>query len=148
MFKLTKIYLALKTTASSDSSRRTHGSVSIQSGRQPHKSPWSNYASSSHLDTNFVHRLFSERIDIFNSQVEFSKNSVFSGIIKITLKTFLECVRLQTFSKYGLVSVKFYIYEYKYSFPVQQIRTCMFKITATNPGRYTFSSAELVEVCF
>lgn len=94
----------IKTTASSDSSRRTHGSISIQSGRQPHKSTWSNYASSSHLNTSFVSRLFSERIDIFSSQIEFNKISMLSGIIKILLKTFLECARMQTFSKYGLVS--------------------------------------------
>lgn len=87
------------------------------------------------MDTNLlsnIHKLFSERIDIFSS-VEFNKVSaaaslcfhtvfsqepsltsalaipqvsVMTGIIKISLKTFLECVRLRTFGRYGLQQIQ------------------------------------------
>ncbi|CRL05073.1 CLUMA_CG018027, isoform A [Clunio marinus] len=96
----------VRTTASSDSSRKTHLSMSMQGGKTQYRSTWSNYTSSSQLDTNLVHRLFSERLDIFSSAIEFSKTSILSGIIKISLKTFLECVRLKTFSKYGLQQIQ------------------------------------------
>ena len=48
-----------------------------------------------------IQKLFSERVDVFGP-VEFSRSSVLTGIIKITLKTLLECVRLKTFGKFGL----------------------------------------------
>ncbi len=35
------------------------------------------------------------------SPVEASKVSILTGIIKIALKTMLECMRLRTFSRYG-----------------------------------------------
>ncbi|XP_044726540.1 vacuolar protein sorting-associated protein 51 homolog [Chrysoperla carnea] len=93
-----------RTNHSSDSSRKTH-SVSIS--RHQFRSNWSSYTPN-HLESNIVtnlHKLFSERIEIF-STVEFSKNSILTGIIKISLKTFLECVRLKTFSKYGLQQIQ------------------------------------------
>ncbi|KDR09124.1 vacuolar protein sorting-associated protein 51 homolog isoform X1 [Zootermopsis nevadensis] len=89
---------------SSDSSRRTH-SASVS--RHIYRSNWSSYAPSqldSSLVTN-IQKLFSERIEIFSS-VEFSKVSILTGIIKISLKTFLECVRLRTFSRYGLQQIQ------------------------------------------
>ncbi|XP_066260204.1 vacuolar protein sorting-associated protein 51 homolog [Euwallacea similis] len=89
---------------SSDSSRKTH---SISVSKVQYKSNWSSYTPS-HLDSTLVsnmHKLFSERIDIF-SPVEFSKVSILTGIIKISLKTFMECVRLKTFSKYGLQQIQ------------------------------------------
>ncbi|XP_058800448.1 vacuolar protein sorting-associated protein 51 homolog [Phymastichus coffea] len=87
---------------SSDSSRKTH-SVS----RHQYRSNWSSYTPN-HLDSSFVsniHKLFSERIEIFSS-VKFNKASILTGIVKISLKTFLECVRLRTFSKYGLQQIQ------------------------------------------
>ncbi|XP_013928025.1 PREDICTED: vacuolar protein sorting-associated protein 51 homolog [Thamnophis sirtalis] len=60
------------------------------------------------MDTNLlsnIQKLFSERIDIF-SPVEFNKVSVLTGIIKISLKTFLECVRLRTFGRFGLQQIQ------------------------------------------
>jgi len=60
------------------------------------------------MDTNLmsnIQKLFSERIEVF-SQVDFSKVSVLTGIIKISLKTFLECVRLRTFGRYGLQQIQ------------------------------------------
>ncbi|XP_065175559.1 vacuolar protein sorting-associated protein 51 homolog [Sycon ciliatum] len=66
-----------------------------------------NYAPNA-FDTNLmsnIQKLFSERIEIFGS-VEFNKVSVVTGIVKIALKTFLECVRLRTFGKYGLQQVQ------------------------------------------
>lgn len=58
----------------------------------------------SKLMTN-IQKLFAEKIEIF-SPVEFNKISVLTGIVKITLKTLLECVRLKTFSKYGLQQIQ------------------------------------------
>ncbi|KAG5313476.1 VPS51 protein, partial [Acromyrmex insinuator] len=69
---------------SSDSSRKTH-SVSIS--RQHYRSNWSSYTPS-HIDSSLVtniHKLFSERIEIFSS-VQFNKASILTGIIKISLK--------------------------------------------------------------
>ncbi|XP_024940624.1 vacuolar protein sorting-associated protein 51 homolog [Cephus cinctus] len=89
---------------SSDSSRKTH-SVSVS--RHQYRSNWSSYTPS-HLDSSLVtniHKLFSERIEFFSS-VQFNKASILTGIIKISLKTFLECVRLRTFSKYGLQQIQ------------------------------------------
>lgn len=94
----------LNTTTSSDSSRKTHFSMSMQ-GKQQYRSTLSNYTSSQ-ADNSLVHRLFSERVDIFNSSVEFSKVSIMSSIIRISLKTLLECVRLRSFSKYGLQQIQ------------------------------------------
>lgn len=75
-----------RTTASSDSSRKTHFS-NLTSSKQQYRSNWSNYTPSQ-LESSYVsniHRLFSERVDIFTS-VEFSKVSIVMGIIKIGLK--------------------------------------------------------------
>lgn len=91
-----------QTAASSDSSRKTHLSMSAV---KPHRTNWSN---TSHLDPIFgsnIHRLFSEKIYLFGP-VEFTKVSITTGIIKISLKTLLECVRLRTFSKFGLQQVQ------------------------------------------
>lgn len=94
-----------RTSASSDSSRKTH--FSLTASKQQYRSNWSNYTPLQ-LENSFVsniHRLFSERVEIFNS-VEFSKISIVTGIIKISLKTLLESVRLRTFSKYGLQQIQ------------------------------------------
>ncbi|XP_037947713.1 vacuolar protein sorting-associated protein 51 homolog isoform X2 [Teleopsis dalmanni] len=95
----------VRTAASSDSSRKTHFS-NLTASKQQFRSNWSNYTPSQ-LDSyvSNIHRLFSERIDIFTS-VEFSKVSIITGVVKIGLKTFLECVRLRTFSKYGLQQIQ------------------------------------------
>jgi len=89
---------------SSDSSRRA---FSHSTARQNARSTWSSYGPST-LDDSLmsnIHKLFSERIEIFSS-VEFSKVSILTGIVKISLKTFLECVRLRTFGKYGLQQIQ------------------------------------------
>ncbi|XP_074608971.1 vacuolar protein sorting-associated protein 51 homolog isoform X2 [Acropora palmata] len=87
---------------SSDSSKFTYSHQS-----KPSRSQWS-YAASTVFDSSLlsnIQKLFSERIEIFSS-VEFSKVSVLTGIIKIGLKTLLECVRLRTFGKYGLQQIQ------------------------------------------
>lgn len=92
------------TEHSSDSSRKAH---SFSVSRHQYRSNWSSYTSSQ-LDSSIVsniHKLFSERIEIF-SPVEFTKVSILTGIIKISLKTFLECVRLKTYSKFGLQQIQ------------------------------------------
>ncbi|XP_076437425.1 vacuolar protein sorting-associated protein 51 homolog isoform X2 [Babylonia areolata] len=87
---------------SSDSSRRTHPhSVSQQNKRLQ----WSYSPSVDNSLMSNIQKLFSEKIEIF-SAVEFSKVSVLTGIIKISLKTFLECVRLRTFGRYGLQQIQ------------------------------------------
>ncbi|CAB1316100.1 unnamed protein product [Coregonus sp. 'balchen'] len=78
---------------SSDSSKRTF-SVYSSSRQQTRYAP--SYTPSAPMDTSLlsnIHKLFSERIDIFR-------------IIKISLKTFLECVRLRTFGRYGLQQIQ------------------------------------------
>lgn len=85
------------TRQSSDSSRRTH---SMSASKLPYRSSWSNGVLDSSLASN-INKLFSEKIEIF-SPVEPTKVSIMTGIVKISLKTFLECVRLRTYSRYGL----------------------------------------------
>uniref|UniRef100_A0A3P8WES1 Vacuolar protein sorting-associated protein 51 homolog n=1 Tax=Cynoglossus semilaevis TaxID=244447 RepID=A0A3P8WES1_CYNSE len=90
---------------SSDSSKRT---FSVYSSSRQQARYAASYTPSAPIDTNLlsnIHKLFSERIDIFSS-VEFNKVSVMTGIIKISLKTFLECVRLRTFGRYGLQQIQ------------------------------------------
>ncbi|KAI0211198.1 Vacuolar protein sorting-associated protein 51-like [Lamellibrachia satsuma] len=85
---------------SSDSTKRSYTS------RPATRSNWSFTPST--IDNSLmsnIQKLFSERIEIF-STVEFSKVSVLTGIIKISLKTFLECVRLRTFGRYGLQQIQ------------------------------------------
>lgn len=75
-----------RTTASSDSSRKTYFS-NFNATKPQYRSNWSNYTPSQ-LESSYVsniHRLFSERVDIFTS-VEFTKASIVMGIIKIGLK--------------------------------------------------------------
>ncbi|CAH3122940.1 unnamed protein product [Pocillopora meandrina] len=87
---------------SSDSSKFTYTYPT-----KPSRSQWS-YTASTAFDSSLlsnIQKLFSERIEIFSS-VEFSKVSVLTGIVKIGLKTVLECVRLRTFGKYGLQQIQ------------------------------------------
>ncbi|XP_005426618.1 vacuolar protein sorting-associated protein 51 homolog, partial [Geospiza fortis] len=90
---------------SADSSRRAFSVYS--SSRAPGRYAPS-YTPSAPMDTHLlsnIQKLFSERIDIF-SPVEFNKVSVLTGIIKISLKTLLECVRLRTLGRFGLQQVQ------------------------------------------
>jgi len=86
---------------SSDSSR-TYGTAGT--GHRSRSGFSSFAASSSNLDSSLasnIQKLFSEKIDYF-APVTASKVSVLTGIIKLGLKTLLECVRLKTFGRYGL----------------------------------------------
>lgn len=86
----------------SDSTRRS----TTYTNASQKKSNWS--YTPNQIDNSLIshiNKLFSERIDIF-TQVEFSKVSVLTGIVKISLKTFLECVRLRTFGKFGLQQIQ------------------------------------------
>ncbi|CDW56177.1 vacuolar protein sorting associated protein 51 [Trichuris trichiura] len=51
--------------------------------------------------TNTLGKLWNERVD-YDIRADFTKISVTTGIVKICLKTFLEVVRLRTYSKFGL----------------------------------------------
>ncbi|CAG9537104.1 unnamed protein product [Cercopithifilaria johnstoni] len=50
-------------------------------------------------------KLWSERID-FCTNVEFNRMSILTAIVNIALKSFLECVRLQIFSRFGLQQIQ------------------------------------------
>lgn len=68
----------MRTDRSSDSSRRTQMSRHIRA--------WSSGGTATNTQTfSAINRLFSERIDIF-SPVQFSRVSITTGIIKISLK--------------------------------------------------------------
>lgn len=54
---------------------------------------------------NNIQKLFSERIEIF-SDCDFNKLSITTGIIKIVLKTLIECIRLCSFSKFGFQQIQ------------------------------------------
>ena len=94
---------------SSDSSRRTRLSqlkLNIAGSGNKSTSGWT--AASSQIDTSLasnIQKMFNERIEIF-SAVEFSKVSILTGVVKIALKTLLECVRLRTFSRYGFQQIQ------------------------------------------
>ncbi|XP_038626120.1 vacuolar protein sorting-associated protein 51 homolog [Tachyglossus aculeatus] len=95
----------MRKAQSSDSSKRTF-SVYSSSRQQGRYAP--RYTPSAPMDTNLlsnIQKVFSERIDVF-SPVEFNKVLVLTGIIKISLKTLLECVRLRTFGRWGLQQVQ------------------------------------------
>ncbi|GAV08752.1 hypothetical protein RvY_18400 [Ramazzottius varieornatus] len=101
--------------AGSSSSRRTRPSVAKSVSRS---AKWTNY---SPVDTSLlsnIQKLFSERIEIFGN-VDFSKVSILTGVIKIGLKTLLECVRLRTFGKFGLQQLQvdaYYLQQYLWRF--------------------------------
>ncbi|XP_071440751.1 vacuolar protein sorting-associated protein 51 homolog [Hetaerina americana] len=95
-----------RTKRGSDSSRRTYsvGAGRLRPGART--TPWS--GAPSQLDSSLapnLQRLFYKRVDAF-SPAEFSKVSVLTGVIKISLETFLECVRLRTFGRYGLQQIQ------------------------------------------
>lgn len=90
---------------SSDSSQKKNPLSYIP--KQQFRSTLSYYAASQQdSSANLMHRLFSERVEIFNDLLDFNKVSVLSNIIKISLKTLLECVRLRSFSKFGLQQIQ------------------------------------------
>lgn len=97
----------MRKARSSDSSRKTYPyqtSVSRQRDR-PH---WGTYAPSSHMDNSLlsnIQKLFSEKVDIF-SPVQFSRTSIMTGVVKLVLKTFIECVRLKTLGTFSLQQIQ------------------------------------------
>lgn len=50
---------------------------------------------------NNIKRLFSEKIEIFD-RVPFTRRTILFGIVKIVLRTMVECVRLSTFNRNGI----------------------------------------------
>ncbi|OQR67529.1 protein fat-free-like [Tropilaelaps mercedesae] len=84
---------------SSDSSRRTY----------PYSQRWgppsTGHTECSMLPNLNFNKLFSEKIEIM-SKVEPNRVSVMTGVIKISLKTLLECIRLKTFGRFGLQQVQ------------------------------------------
>ncbi|KAL4231802.1 Vacuolar protein sorting-associated protein 51 [Mactra antiquata] len=92
----------IKKERSSDSSRRAH---SYSYASQQRRGQWNFTPSIDNSLMSNIQKLFSEKIEIF-STVEFSKVSVLTGIIKISLKTFMECVRLRIFGRYGLQQIQ------------------------------------------
>jgi hypothetical protein len=103
---------------SSDGGRRTiimPRSSALE--RATSRGPGSSGGSTGNLQLNF-HKVFNEKLDIF-IDLQFQKTSILSSIIKLLLKTYLECIRLKTFSRYGLQQVQVdinYLYNYLWSF--------------------------------
>ena len=103
------------TDRSSDSSKRRQFNVGsnlqvYSSSKQVYssKSNWNYSSRSKKIDNNLlsnIQKLFSERIEIF-TDCDFNKLSVTSGIIKIVLKTFIECIRLCSFSRFGFQQIQ------------------------------------------
>jgi len=52
-----------------------------------------------------IEMLFQQKVQIFGA-VDFYKLSILTGIVKICLKTLVECIRLQTFSKNGFQQIQ------------------------------------------
>ena len=52
-----------------------------------------------------IDRIFSEKVSIFG-EIEFTTNSVLTGILKIVLKGLSESLRFQTFSKRGFQQIE------------------------------------------
>lgn len=94
------------TAKSSDSSKRTQSYMPKQNVHQFRTNLSLYSASQQDSSANLMYRLFSERVEIFNDLLDFNKLSVLSNIIKISLKTLLECVRLRSFSKFGLQQIQ------------------------------------------
>lgn len=95
---------------SSDSSRSrlTYSLIAGSSRHNRGLTPWNASITSGPIDQSLlsnIQKLFSEKLEIFSS-IDFSKLSIVTGIIKITLKSFVECVRQCTFNKYGLQQVQ------------------------------------------
>lgn len=105
-------------TRSSDGGRRTIIMPrSSALDRATSHGPGSSGGSTGNLQLNF-HKVFNEKLDIF-IDLQFQKTSILSSIIKLLLKTYLECIRLKTFSRYGLQQVQVdinYLYNYLWSF--------------------------------
>jgi len=105
-------------TRSSDSSRRSGARYSKRSAGG--WSALSGGAAGMHntsLASN-IQKMFNEKIEIF-SRVEFSRISILTGVVKISLKTLLECVRLRTFSRFGFQQMQVdahYLYIYLWRF--------------------------------
>lgn len=95
-----------KTERLSDSTARRSMASRLFSGGPAGRSNWS-YAHSSVDNSlmNNIQKLFVEKIEIF-SAVNFNKMSIMTGIIKICLKTLMECVRQKTFGRYALQQVQ------------------------------------------
>ena len=102
-------------TRSSDSSRRSGARYSKRSA-----GGWSALTPSG-LNTSLasnIQKMFNERIEVF-SPVDFSRVSILTGVVKISLKTLLECVRLRTFSRFGFQQMQVdahYLYLYLWRF--------------------------------
>jgi hypothetical protein len=95
--------------------RHTDSSGSIGSSRSAstredgysgasHRSNMSHRARNQLLERD-VAKLFTERVEIF-TKLEFNQASVVSTVVKMTLKSFQECVRLQTFNRSGYQQIQ------------------------------------------
>uniref|UniRef100_A0A3Q2W3M2 Vacuolar protein sorting-associated protein 51 homolog n=1 Tax=Haplochromis burtoni TaxID=8153 RepID=A0A3Q2W3M2_HAPBU len=88
---------------SSDSSKRT---FSVYSSSRQQARYAASYTPRYHSSTHTA-QLVAEKILHFHLHVFLLPQvSVMTGIIKISLKTFLECVRLRTFGRYGLQQIQ------------------------------------------
>ncbi|KAL5254697.1 hypothetical protein ACHWQZ_G014210 [Mnemiopsis leidyi] len=96
----------------SDSSRRAHSHNGSRIASSKYK------YTPSDTESSLLNKLFNDQVEIFGN-IQFTKLSILTGIIKIGLKAFLESVRLRTFGKYGLQQVQvdvYYLREYLWRF--------------------------------
>jgi len=106
-------------TRSSDSSRSRRSAAARHSLKRS-AGGWSALTPSG-LNTSLasnIQKMFNEKIEIF-SPVDFSRVSILTGVVKISLKTLLECVRLRTFSRFGFQQMQVdahYLYLYLWRF--------------------------------
>ncbi|KAG0580912.1 hypothetical protein KC19_4G210000 [Ceratodon purpureus] len=91
--------------------RRSDSSGSIGSSRSAslredgHRLVSSRSNARSQLLERDVARLFTEKVEIF-TKLEYNQPWVISTVVKMTLKTFEECVRLQTFNRSGYQQIQ------------------------------------------
>ncbi|CAK9298772.1 unnamed protein product [Gordionus sp. m RMFG-2023] len=95
---------------SSHSSSRKYSSYSRNTTNQGGNKSFRPLHSASTISRpNLLHshisKIFSEKIVIYEP-VNFNKNSILTGIIKICLKSFLESIRLKTLSTYGFQQIQ------------------------------------------
>jgi len=62
-----------------------------------------------------IDMLFQQKVQMFGA-VEFNKLSILTGIVKICLKTFVECIRLQTFGQKGFQQIQVDAYYMRVTF--------------------------------
>ncbi|XP_019849380.1 PREDICTED: vacuolar protein sorting-associated protein 51 homolog [Amphimedon queenslandica] len=126
-----------KSDGSETSRTFTYSVTKGGNGGYPYSSSHSGLGDSSLLSN--IQKLFFEKIEVFGN-VEFTKLSIVTGVIKIALKALVECVRLRTFGKYGLQQMQvdahyLQIYLWRYVSDEQLVRVLLDEVISSTIGR-------------